>query len=55
VLLNCTITNAKEKTIPIRANIPDAMEEKSAVATGTVLEDERIADVRSDRLIHALR
>jgi hypothetical protein len=36
VLLNCTMTNAREKTIPVRANIPDAMEEKNAVAVGTV-------------------
>ena len=30
------MTNAKEKTMPVSASIPEAMEENSAVATGTV-------------------
>ena len=37
MLLNWTITKAREKTIPVRASIPEAMEEKTAVAIETVI------------------
>jgi hypothetical protein len=35
VLLNCTMTKAKEKTMAVKARTPCAMEENTAIATGT--------------------
>jgi hypothetical protein len=46
VALNWTMTNASENTMPVRAIIPDAMEEQIAMADGALMVETRLGKNR---------